>query len=377
MIEKENNSVTPPIMTDGNAALAPRSGPSEDFWVAKLRARPDYLACKSLQDLYAEAFVSPPPVIENLLMRGVYLLAGPPKIGKSFLVAQLAYHVSLGLPIWGYPVRQGTVLYLALEDDEERLQKRMFLMYDPHDTDELYFAQTAGRLEDSLIPQLTSFLKNHPRTNLIIVDTFQKIRGTDGAKYSYADDYTAIVQLKNFADTNGICVVAVHHTRKQSADDPFDLISGTTGLLGAADGAMILRKKDRTSSEATLEVTGRDQPDQKLYLQKDPASQIWQLSQAEVEIRSAPPDPVLDAVAKFVGDNGGRWTGTATELVQSTAVDLAPNAMGKHLNVRASELYNIHHIRYTTRARHNGREISLVSEPVETEETAEQSGPEP
>ena len=101
----------------------------------------------------------------------------------------------------------------------------MFLMYGPHDTDELYFAQTAGGLEDSLILQLTSFLRNHPRTNLIVIDTFQKIRGTDGAKYSYADDYTAIVQLKNFADTNGICVVAVHHTRKQSADDPFDLIS--------------------------------------------------------------------------------------------------------------------------------------------------------
>ncbi len=376
MIEKENRNVIPPIMTDGNAALSPRPGLPEDFWAAKLRARPDYLACKSLQDLYAEAFVSPPPVIEDLLMRGVYLLAGPPKIGKSFLVAQLAYHVSLGLPIWGYPVRQGTVLYLALEDDEERLQKRMYLMYGPHDTDELYFAQTAGGLEDNLIPQLKSFLKDHERTNLIIIDTLQKIRGADGAKYSYADDYTAIVRLKDFADMNGICVVVVHHTRKQSADDPFDLISGTTGLLGAADGAMILRKKDRTSSEATLEVTGRDQPDQKLYLQKDQVSQIWQLSQAEVEIRSAPPDPVLDAVAKFVGDNGGGWTGTATELVQSTAVDLAPNALGKHLNVHASELYNIHRIHYTTRARHSGREISLVFAPEETEETAEQSGPE-
>lgn len=107
MIEKENRNVIPPIMTDGNAALSPRPGLPEDFWAAKLRARPDYLACKSLQDLYAEAFVSPPPVIEDLLMRGVYLLAGPPKIGKSFLVAQLAYHVSLGLPIWGIPSTAG------------------------------------------------------------------------------------------------------------------------------------------------------------------------------------------------------------------------------------------------------------------------------
>ncbi len=69
------------------------------------------------------------PVIENLLYTGAYILAGAPKIGKSFLVAQIAHHVSTGQDLWGYKVHQGTVLYLALEDDESRMQSRMFRMF--------------------------------------------------------------------------------------------------------------------------------------------------------------------------------------------------------------------------------------------------------
>ena len=77
---------------------------------------PSYLATVSMRELYETAYESKPPLIDGLLYPGTYLLVGAPKLGKSFLVAQLAYHVSTGTPLWNYPVRQGTVLYLALED---------------------------------------------------------------------------------------------------------------------------------------------------------------------------------------------------------------------------------------------------------------------
>lgn len=83
---------------------------------------PGYLHTVSLNELYENVYESRPPVIDGLLYAGAYILAGAPKIGKSFLVAQLAYHVSTGQPLWGYDVHQGTVLYLALEDDFRRLQ---------------------------------------------------------------------------------------------------------------------------------------------------------------------------------------------------------------------------------------------------------------
>ena len=86
---------------------------------------PGFLPVISMSELYNTIYQSKPPIIDGLLYPGTYLFVGAPKQGKSFLMLQLAYHVSSGLPIWGYSVRQGTVLYLALEDDHPRLQHRL------------------------------------------------------------------------------------------------------------------------------------------------------------------------------------------------------------------------------------------------------------
>lgn len=96
------------------------------------------------------------------------------------------------------------------------------------------------------------------------------MREVGGGNYSYSNDYEIITRLKKFADSYGICLLLVHHTRKQNSDDKFDMISGTNGLLGVADGGFILRKEKRTSNSATLEVLSRDQPDQKIYLNRNP-----------------------------------------------------------------------------------------------------------
>ena len=229
---------------------------------------PAYLHTVSMNDLYQNIYQSRPPVIDGLLYSGAYILAGAPKIGKSFLVAQLAYHVSTGQRLWGYEVHQGTVLYLALEDDFQRIQSRMFMMYGVADTASLHFATAANKIGNGLDEQLENFIKEHPDTKLVIIDTMQKIREAGGEAYSYASDYEIIGKLKRFADRHSICIVTVHHTRKQPAGDSFETISGTTGLLGCADGALLMQKKKRTALEATVDAVGRDQQDQILYLKK-------------------------------------------------------------------------------------------------------------
>lgn len=103
----------------------------------------------------------------------------------------------------------------------------------------LYFATNAKQLGNGLDEQLELFVKEHEHTKLIIVDTLQKVREVGGDSYSYANDYEIISKLKKFADNHGICVLIVHHTRKQPAGDNFEMISGTTGLLGCADGALL------------------------------------------------------------------------------------------------------------------------------------------
>lgn len=108
-------------------------------------------------------------------------------------------------------------------------------MFGMESTENLYFSVSAGQLGRGLDEQLAKFVVEHPDTKLIIIDTLQKVREIGGDNYSYANDYQIITRLKSFADMHGLCLLLVHHTRKQTSDDKFDMISGTSGLLGAAD----------------------------------------------------------------------------------------------------------------------------------------------
>ena len=318
---------------------------------------PNYLNTISMTELYQTQYKSRPPIIEGLLYAGAYILAGAPKIGKSFLVAQIAYHISTGKKLWEYEVYQGTVLYLALEDDFQRIQRRMFKMYGVEDTPNLHFAVAAGKIGNGLDQQIANFVQEHPDTKLIVIDTMQKIRELGGEAYSYASDYEIIGKLKEFADRCGICVLTVHHTRKQPSGDAFEMISGTTGLLGCADGALLMRKEKRTALEATVDVVGRDQQDQILYLKKDPETQIWDLERMENEPHRELPDPVLEAVAKQVTEP---WCGSPTELAALLQADMQPNTLTKHLNVNAGRLAEEYGIKYETGRNHSGRKITLT-----------------
>lgn len=321
---------------------------------------PAYLHTVSLTELYETTYESRPPVIDGLLYSGAYLFVGAPKVGKSFLMAQLAYHVSTGQKLWDYDVHQGTVLYLALEDDYQRLQARMSRMFGVGGAANLRFAVYAKQLGAGLDEQLEKFVREHPDTRLIIIDTLQKIREAGGDAYSYANDYEIIGRMKQFADKKGVCVLLVHHTRKQLAGDKFEMISGTNGLLGCADGAFLLQKEKRTDLSATLDIVGRDQPDQRLHLIRDPERLIWLLDHAETELWESPPDPLLDKIAAVITADNPEWNGSATELVCLLQVDIQPNILTRKLNVKAGELRNEYQIDYSIKRTRNGSAICLA-----------------
>lgn len=321
---------------------------------------PDFLNTVSFNDLMDETLPYRRAVIEGLLGTGAYILAGAPKIGKSFLVALIAYRVSTGSELWEYKVHPGTVLYLALEDDKKRLQERMSRMFGVEGTDKLYFATEAGQIGKDLDVQLENFIREHPDTILVVVDTLQKVREMTGDSYSYASDYEVIGALKQFADTHNICVLIVHHTRKQPAGDNFETISGTTGLLGCADGALLMQKIKRTDSAAVLEIVSRDQPDQKLHLVKNQDSLVWELDHADTELWKEPPDPVLQRIAVLVNEAAPVWEGTPTELSEQIQTDMAPNHLSRHLNVNAGRLRREYSIHYANMKRHSGRYIRMT-----------------
>ena len=331
----------------------------DDFFQQMMN--PYYLKTVSMNELYETVFQSRPPIIDGLLYPGVYLFVGAPKLGKSFLMAQLAYHVSKGEPLWNYTVHKSDVLYLALEDNYERIQKRSYRMFGTESIDNLRFAVMANTVDGGLEKQLEGFLHQYPDTRLIIIDTLQKVREASN-ECSYGNDYQVIARLKQFADSRGICMLIVHHTRKQKADDSFDMISGTNGLLGAADGAFLLQKEKRTENSATLEFSGRDQQDQKLHLVRNAEKLSWELERVETELWKEPPEPILETVAEFITTDNDEWQGSPTELVEQLHLDMKPNALTLKLNVNAGKLFNEYGIRYKNKRTHSGRLVRLSLE---------------
>lgn len=328
---------------------------------------PSFMPVVSMDEIYGMVFGAKEWIVKGILRSGLYILAGAPKVGKSFLVAQIAYHVSTGRPLWGYPVLQSPVLYMALEDDLQRLQERMFRMFGVDSTRDLYFSISAKSLREGLEKQITGFVMDHPGTRLVIIDTLKKIRPGDDETYSYARDYADMAQLKQIADDNDICLLLVHHTRKKEDEsDAFNTVSGTNGLTGAADGSFIFAKKRRTDSDAILQFTGRDVQDQMFYLSRNRETLIWELDRVEVEDFTLPPDPVLIAVSQIVTAAAPQWSGSPTELAAALCEDISPIALTKHLNVNAGRLQKEYSIRYRRKILHEGRRIFLDYIPIES-----------
>ena len=139
------------------------------------------------------------------------------------------------------------------------------------------------------------------------------------------------------------------------------MISGTNGLLGAADGAFLLTKEKRTGNAACLDVSGRDQPDQRLYLFRNEETLAWELERVETELWKAQPEPLLEQVSAFLSSTGKDWAGTPTELSALLGVDMKPNALTRRLNVNAGRLLNEYGIRYESSRNRNERTVKLAA----------------
>ena len=228
------------------------------------------------EDLQNRTYEPTPFLVDELIPEGLYILAGAPKIGKSWLALWLCLCISQGQPLWNFATTQGEVLYLSLEDSFQRIQTRLFdLTEDAPST--LHFAIMADTLKHGLEQQIEQFLMEHPTTKLVVIDTLQRVRGTGSDSNLYANDYQDIGLLKKLADNQHIAILLIHHLRKLHDDDPMNMISGSTGLSGAADSTFVLQKHSRLANIASLHCTGRDIADRTLKLEFGEDDHIWKL----------------------------------------------------------------------------------------------------
>ena len=212
----------------------------------------------SAADLMQMEFPPTEWIVPDVLPEGVTLLAGKPKMGKSWMTLGLAEAVASGGVTLGRQIKQGDVLYLALEDNLRRLQKRLGKILDGRSAPSRIEAHiTWPRLPEGGTEKIDAWLFNHPEARLIVIDTLAKVRPLGKGQNIYHQDYSALEELVSVSAHYGVAIVVVHHLRKQSASDPADEISGSTGLQGGVDGMMILRRAPG-SKGPTLFVEGRD-----------------------------------------------------------------------------------------------------------------------
>jgi hypothetical protein len=226
-------------------------------------------------------------IVPDILPEGVIILGGKPKMGKSWLALGLGVTVASGGVALGVkPVEQGDVLYLALEDNRRRLQKRLKKLLTVEAPPRLHIATEWPRMDDGGAEMLGRWLDEHPEARLIVVDILKKVRPKASVHRSvYEADYEALEAMQRLAGEYGVALLVVHHLRKLGAADPLDELSGSTGLSGGADGILVL-KRDRGRADAYLHVTGREiEEEAELALSWDANLATWTLAGDAEEYR--------------------------------------------------------------------------------------------
>jgi hypothetical protein len=239
---------------------------------------PQQYKCLTAVELDSLDLPEPKWAIENLIPEGISLLAGAPKLGKSWFCLDICLAVAFGgIAVGHLPVEKGEALYLALEDNRRRIKKRIRkILQNQSPPAGLHIYTNFPRVHEGGASILEKFIRDHPNIRLVVIDTLAKIKKPGKGKDIYHEDYAAICQFKDIADKYGVAIVLVHHTRKSKSDDIFETISGSTGLTGAVDTALVLNR-GRGAADAVLHLTGRDVEEQELALQWKEDNCTWLL----------------------------------------------------------------------------------------------------
>jgi AAA domain len=264
-------------------------------------------------------FLLPP-----LIAEGVTLLAGKPKLGKSWLTLDIAQSVARGTSVLGTTPAAGEVLGLFLEDSERRLQVRLTkLQVNSGEAwpKNLSLATRWQRIDEGGLADLEIWCQSAQNPRAIIIDTLAKLRPSMASrKTQYELDYDALSGLHQIAHKYQVAIIVVTHTRKADAEDVFDTVSGTLGLTGAADSILILSKQ---SGKAILHARGRDIEDSETVLKFEPACCRWMvLGDAADVLVSDERDRIRTALESTAEPMSPKEVMLATGIKNRNSIDL-------------------------------------------------------
>ena len=271
--------VSPPVSPSGTAAdldeqLSGDDGDSGDRHVVAPRSprRVTWTA----PELIAADFPEPTWAVPGIVTDGLTLLVGAPKAGKSWLAYGTAVAIASGGKALGrLDVKQGDVLYLALEDTGRRMQERLAKILAGADAPA---ALTVTIACDNAPAYIREWISGHKGARLVIIDVLARVRAPSLQDESrYDADYRLMAAIKAVADETGVPFLVLHHTRKMGSGDFVDEVSGTQGVAGAADAILVLRRM-RGEVGGLLQVTGRDIEEADYSLSFAAGIGAWQMS---------------------------------------------------------------------------------------------------
>ena len=252
------------------------------------RPEPAKVNAMSAADLQGMAFPPIRYVVPGYIVEGCTLLVGAPKLGKSWMALEWVIAKATGGKCMG-SINTGEAadtLYLALEDNYRRLQSRMdrLMLAGEKWPARLTLATEWPRANEGGLEKIREWARASANARLVVIDIFTMFRTpSTGKENAYEHDYQAVKQLQALAAELNIAIVIVHHTRKSRDQvDPFDRVSGTLGLSGAADAALIL---DRDGNGVTLYGRGRDIPEIETAMQFNKDLCRWTVLGRASEVR--------------------------------------------------------------------------------------------
>jgi RecA-family ATPase len=209
-------------------------------------------------NVYTAADLQRKTFLPELIPEGLTIIAGKPKIGKSWLALDVCIAIAAGRFCLGErKPMQGSVLYAAMEDNPRRLQRRitkLLATFNDQWPERLTLANSWRRLDKGGVGDIGQWIEQAENPRLVILDTLASVKPIR-TQQGYTEDYESLAALHRLANETGVSIILLHHTRKMEADDPVDTVSGTLGLAGCADSVLVL---NRSSPGVTLYVRGRD-----------------------------------------------------------------------------------------------------------------------
>lgn len=293
---------------------------------------------QELADLMTKQLPATRWFVDGLIPEGVLLFAGKAKYGKTTLACHLCASIAAGAPAMGQlATERCEVLYIAAEDNERRMQRRMGRMLQGERAPlGFHIDYTWPKLDQGGLQALDTYCAEHPAVGVIVIDTLEKVRAARRNGGGYQDDYASVADLQGLAAKHQVAVVVLHHLRKASADDPFDEINASMGMLAAVDNMMVMRRGQDGVME--LHRRGREyDDDEPLALQGDKDTLCWRVvGKLDDVTRSSERNEIIEAIRARPGITPKEIAG-ALGKNESTVKNLLAKLLGERRPIIRSQ----------------------------------------